>query len=563
MDTSNAINEYFRYVQNVLKRSDKFSMFLHLFRYPLDTVTVTEEIYKALEKVYQGQNPVYDYGFVSDELLEDWTEYREETEQDDFWRYEAWDAMKTQINSVMIVDVQTMQEGNRPNPYTYFLNLSEIIFCDTKEGEIQSIAFWNNREDKEIAFFDSEKYWLFRVNDSNDIQEVLSESEHELTYCPARFFWSTPKSNYQKEIKKSPISNYLGKLDWLLFYSISKKQLDTYGSYPIVSVFRTDCDYVNEKTNEECRGGFLQNSDGNYILLSDRTHGTAQVKECPVCAKTSLTGAGSKIIIDPPSPENDNADLRNPVSFHQIDRSILDYNVEELKRIEGEIISGTTGGSIESINNKAVNEKQVMSLFEGRKAILQDIQENLERARSWSDKTQCLLRYGSELFLNCYINMGTEYFLFSETQLLELYEFAKNKGFSHIILDYLQDQYFKTKYRNNKEELNRVNILLNLEPYRHLTTKEAQSLGVFDDKELILKANFSSLIQRFERENTLITDFGNGINFNEKINRIKNTLLSYIQLPTQQISMNNDENRNNGEGNEANSQSDETNEARV
>jgi hypothetical protein len=111
--------------------------------------------------------------------------------------------------------------------------------------------------------------------------------------------------------------------------------------------------------------------------------------------------------------------------------------------------------------------------------------------------------------------------------------------------------------------LNRVNILLNLEPYRHLTTKEAQSLGVFDDKELILKANFSSLIQRFERENTLITDFGNGINFNEKINRIKNTLLSYIQLPTQQISMNNDENRNNGEGNEANSQSDETNEARV
>jgi hypothetical protein len=83
--------------------------------------------------------------------------------------------------------------------------------------------------------------------------------------------------------------------------------------------------------------------------------------------------------------------------------------------------------------------------------------------------------------------------------------------------------------------LNRVNILLNLEPYRHLTTKEAQSLGVFDDKELILKANFSSLIQRFERENTLITDFGSGINFNEKINRIKNTLLSYIQLPTQQI----------------------------
>ena len=536
-DTSNALNEFLRFVKGVLKRDDKFNVFLHLLRFPIDTVSVTEEIYKALEKVYDGQNPVYDYEFSNEEILADWEQYRIDSKQDDFWRYEAWEAMKTQINSIMVVDLEREQNSTRPEPYTYFLNLGDTIAYKTQDGDFEFLVFWSNKEEKEIAVFDEEKYWLFKVDDKREIQDVLVESPHELSYCPARFFWTTPKSTFQKEIKKSPISNELGKLDWLLFYSISKKQLDTYGSYPIISVFNSDCDFEHTNTitgdHESCHNGFMQNSDGNYILLNDRTTGYGALKQCPVCSKNSLTGAGSIIKIDAPDSSED-PDLRNPIQFHQIDRAILDYNVEEVERLTGEIILKTTGGSIEAVNDQAVNEKQIMSLFESRKAVLVNIQENLERARKWSDQTQCLLRYGENLFQSCFISMGTEYFLFSEPQLWEIYNGLKKSGTTTIQLDYLQDQIFETKFKNNREGLERAKTLVNLEPFRHLTASEVQGFNVTTPKELYLKLNFSSLIQRFERENTNVVSFGNEIEFDQKIQRIKEVLESYISLPEQQ-----------------------------
>lgn len=531
IDTSNAINDFLRYVQGILP-NDKYAMFLHLFRYPIDTIPTTEEIYKALEKVYDGQNPVFEYEFPKEEILADWEEYRKESKQDDFWRYEFWEAIKTQINAIMIVDLSKEQDSERPKPYTFLLDLNATLFYETKGEIFEHIAFWSNREENELAVFDDETYRVFKVNDSNEIQSIIVENSHNLGYCPARFMWTTPKSNRQKQIKKSPVSNYLGKLDWLLFYSISKKAIDTYGSYPIVSVFRVDCDFEDEITGEDCHNGFLKNQDGNFVLLADRTTGTNYVKPCPVCSKSNLTGAGSKIIIDPPSPENESADLRNPVQFHQMDRNILDYNVDELKRLQEELIAATTGGSIESPNNKAVNEKQIMALFEGRKALLNHIKENLERARKWSDETQCLLRYGQEIFKGAFISYGTEYFLFSEPQLLELYAEAKKAGHSPIVLDYIQDQYFQTKYRNNREGLKRSKILLNLEPYRHLTANEVQAFNTTaDEKEFILKVNFSSLIQRFETENTTVTQFGSNVSFDVKLQRIREALYNYIIIP--------------------------------
>lgn len=529
-DTSSAINEFLRYVSGILP-ADKFNMFLHLVRFPVDTVTVTEEIYEALEKIYDGQNPVFEYEFPNEKILEDWENYRLESKQDDFWRYEAWDTMKNAINSLMIVDLESEQSESRPSPYTYFLNLSDVIAYKCEAQEFEWVIFWSDREKKEVAVFDDENYRVYEVKDNWQITSTLVDNSHELGYCPARFFWTTPKSLHQKEIKKSPISNYLGKLDSLLFNSVSKKALDTYASYPIVSVFRTDCDFYDAKSQEECHRGFLKNNQGNYILLTDRATGYSSPKQCPVCSKKNLAGAGSKILMDTPSPDNDMADLRNPIQFHQVNRDILDYNVDELKRLTQEIIAAATGGSIESINNKAVNEKQVMSLFEGRKAALRKVQENIERARKWSDETQCLLRYGSNVFQGAFISYGTEYFLLSETQLLELYEKSKKAGVSHIILDYLQDQYFQTKYRNNREGLMRSKILVNLEPFRHHTSIEVQGFEVIDPKEQFLKFNFSSLIQRFERENTNVTAFGNEIDFDKKIERINETLLSYISIP--------------------------------
>ncbi len=74
-------------------------------------------------------------------------------------------------------------------------------------------------------------------------------------------------------------------------------------------------------------------------------------------------------------------------------------------------------------------------------------------------------------------------------------------------------------------------ILKQLEPYPHKTLDEVLKLY---EKELLsenlvkLKINFSSLIERFERENINIIEFASKKPLRDKINIITNKLLEYV-----------------------------------
>ena len=112
-----------------------------------------------------------------------------------------------------------------------------------------------------------------------------------------------------------------------------------------------------------------------------------------------------------------------------------------------------------------------------------------------------------------------------------MYQEAKSAGLDDVVLDMLQEQFWATKYRNNPEAQQRVNILLHLEPFRHLSKAEVRDMYGADQieyEDFYLKQNFSSLIMRFERENTDVLSFGSALSFDAKINRIRETILSYV-----------------------------------
>ena len=64
---------------------------------------------------------------------------------------------------------------------------------------------------------------------------MLIDSPHDLGYTPARFFWNEAISLREPDVKASPLTEQLESMDWYLFYHISKRHLDMYGSYPIYS----------------------------------------------------------------------------------------------------------------------------------------------------------------------------------------------------------------------------------------------------------------------------------------------------------------------------------------
>jgi hypothetical protein len=490
--------------------------------------------YDKLSRIFDGRNPAFSYQFAATEQRDDWEWYRQEKlGEPAVWSTKGWDFFKTQINSVLIVDLPEEQEaGDRyPQPYFYWLPIRDVIDfkADPTTGQMKWIIF--HQDGDKVAVFDDESRRVFKAK-GNEVGELIAEAKHDLGYCPARFFWNDPMSLDKPDIKQSPVTKELDRLDWYLFFSISKRNLDTYGSYPIYWGYQQDCDFHNDEC--ECDGGFLKDRKGQWLYDNN-----GLLMPCPVCSQKRLTGAGSFVEIPVPDPSQGQPDLSNPVGMLAVDRSSLDYNKEEEKRLRLDIITAIVGQAEEVTQREAFNEQQVMAGFESQSAVLKQVKKGFEEAQKWVDDTIARERYGTA-FLSSSINYGTEFYLFTSDELRARYKTAKESGASEADLDALQQQIIETEYRHNPQQMQRMIILGDLEPYRHLTREEVQALydkNLITIEELLIKLNFADFVRRFERENMNIITFGENIDYDTKIDTIKERLTEYAReiIPQQKI----------------------------
>lgn len=517
---------YLDWVKNFLPR-DKFNVFLQLFKFPLQTPAVVEDCYRELERVFYSRNSSSTYQFTSSELLEDWLNYRiTNLHEPEIWKTEAWKRMQVSINSILIIDLPTEQKSYRPEPYFYWLEIEDVIDFKTKDNhtDFEWIVF--RQPENRVAVFDDASIRVYQLNEKNEIESLVSEAAHDLGYCPARFFWSTPLNEKYKELKKSPLAKELSNLDWYLFFSISKQHLDLYAPYPIYSSYEADCNFENNETGDYCDGGFLRNSKGEYKILNDGT-----VERCPCCSEKRIAGPGSYIEVPVPNPADGISDMRSPVQITTVDRESLDYNVDECARLKEEIIVSVVGSGGTVSEKEAINETQVAANFESKTSVLNALKTNFELAQRFVENTICKLRYGSD-FISSAISWGTEFYVFTVKELYEKYKQAKENGALNSELDAITQQILEVEYRNNPLVLQRMIILKQLEPFPHLTMNEVVMLS---DKQLVdlrkakLKLNFTQYIDRFERENINILEFASGRTLREKITLITNKLMDYVR----------------------------------
>lgn len=112
------------------------------------------------------------------------------------------------------------------------------------------------------------------------------------------------------------------------------------------------------------------------------------------------------------------------------------------------------------------------------------------------------------------------------------YNKAKEGGARDYELDALDRQLVETEYRHNPTEMQRMIILADLEPFGHLSKSEVLTLykeGIISKGELLLKNDFSNYVRRFERIHENILEFGVNMPYEEKIETIYKTLLSYAE----------------------------------
>lgn len=524
-DICQPVTDFLAFVGNLLPH-DKFKMFKTLFRYPVKTNEVTGICFDKLSRIFDGRNPAFNYQFMNSDQRDDWEYYRQDVlHEPEVWSNKGWEFFQTEINSVLIVDMPTEQNpGDKyPAPYFYWLPIASVI--DYRANPTTGLMDWIifRQDDKRIAVIDNEQYRIFREADNGNIGELLVENPHDLGYCPARFFWTEPLSLKEPDIKQSPLTKQLEALDWFLFYHISKRHLDLYGAYPIYSGYEQSCDFSNAENGDYCDGGFLKDKQGFY-----RLDAAGLLQRCPKCGESRINGVGSFVEI--PIPDGDKQpDLRNPVQMLTVDRGSLEYNVEEEERLKNNIITSVVGTNEEVTTRDALNEQQILANFESQSTILNRVKKGFEAAQQFVDETVCRLRYGG-LFVSAKVNYGTEFYLSNATELRERYSKAKESGASEAELDALQNQILETEYRNNPTQLQRMLILAELEPYRHLTRNEVLDLygkQIISESDMRVKLNFSTFVRRFEREFLNILEFGYNMPFNRKIEFITNKLNDY------------------------------------
>ena len=512
------LTQFLAMVENILPH-DKFVLFKALFRYPVKTNEITDVCFDKLSRIFDGRNPAFNYQFSNSAERDDWEEYRVvKLKEPEIWATLGWEFFKSEINSVLIVDLPREQKTERPEPYFYWLPIDDVITfkADPRTGQMDFIVF--RRKDK-IVVLDDESFRVWR-DDKHTGQihgEPVVESPHDLGYCPARFFWNEPLSLEDPDVKASPLSAELESLDWFEFFHISKRQLDLMGAYPILSGYEQSCDFSNAENGDYCDGGFLRDKQGRYRLDM-----AGLLMRCPKCGNKRIIGAGSFVEIPVPNADQNQPDLRNPVQILKVDRDSLDYNVDEQKRLREEIITAVVGQDEIVTNRDAFNEQQVRANFESVTTVLNRVKKGFEAAQTWVDETICRLRYG-RYFLSARIDYGTEFFLYSPDELRERYKAAKEAGVSESELDMLNNQILETEYRNDPVQLRRMRLLAELEPFRHLSRQEVAELhekNLVSDTDLRIKLNFPNFVRRFERENTNVLDFGTEIPYKRKIETI-------------------------------------------
>lgn len=540
-DTNQPTTVFLDWVGKLLPK-DKYNIFLHLFKFPLSTPAVVEDVYRELERVFYSRNSSSSYQFTDSELAEDWADYRKNRlNEPEVWKTVAWHKMQVSSNSILVVDLPQQQASSRPEPYFYWLEIKDVVDYELKPFSTTDFEWLVFRQPKNrLAVFDDKAIRVYQLNEKNEIQSLLSESAHNLGYCPARFFWSTSLNEKNPDIKKNPITKELSNLDWYLFFSLSKQHLDLYAPYPIYSAYEADCNFENNETGDYCDGGFLRNAKGEYKILNDGT-----VEKCPCCGEKRIAGPGSFLEVPVPNQSEGITDMRNPVQITTVDRTSLDYNVDECSRLKNEIVVSVVGSGGTVSEKEAINETQVTANFESKTSVLIALKTNFEQAQKFVEDTICRFRYG-ESFLSSSVNWGTEFYVFTVSELYTKYNQAKMNGAAMSELDAIAQQITEVEYRNNPITLQRMLILKQLEPYPHKTLSELlelQQRGLIDTDLLRLKVNFSSLIDRFERENINIIEFASNKTLREKINIINKKLMQYVR----EIDRTNSQGNGNGE----------------
>ena len=499
---------------------EKYQRVLSFFSYPLAITSVSTDMLDDLKRVWNARNANFSVSYPNKRVEEQSSQLLAKLNTRNYIERIGRQALKCQPQNIVVVD-----KDEKGVPYYVNVTLDKLIdYKLTPCGHYFKYIIFHHSdgydeygEYKRIAFYDDEYYRV--VEHRKNAYKLVIENPHNAGECPARWFIDTPLNSKEETKRFNPLAPVLGSMsEWQQFYTYCF-YAEHYGVFPVVEYAAAVCE------DEYCINGKvsvpLENGD-----MSTPT-------DCPTCSRNHFNGAGTAIKINM-AIDNDENDARGYFRFISPPTANLEYENNKQQQRENFIKVNVTGFN-DMMNKEAVNADQVRSLMEDRKKPLLKIAMMMNRLHKWMVKMVNKLAYDVDVMVHA--NYGTEWFLLTEAEVQKLFEQAKLIGLPESEIDQLYKLLVETKYKNDPHLVRKLIIENNLNPAPYNTLEECYKkveMGVMTQDDLYIKANFTKFVNKFERENGSLVDFGSELTMDSKINIIYNTFLNYVKDETEE-----------------------------
>lgn len=530
-------------------RSDKkFPRVIQFARFPLPVVQLCDSVLSDYFRVFEGKNRYFNA--EGDRDLQRLNLWIKESKATNWIENHAKEVFKNKPNSFVVID-----RDSSGNPYLVFVDSKRLIDAKFKDdkGNLEYICFIHSQENHPtqqdvittfFSVYDDVTYYVFSKDSNSDSLTLISESTHGIGYCPAKAFISSPSNHKNIFKRRVAFTSALSKLeDWTIF-DIFRNYVDHYAPFPVTEAPMRKC------ANADCQDGKVSEE-----VVTDVSSGATKTtwSDCQVCGGSDggqhiYPGTHIGIKVQSDKSMNDGSGVFKMI-FPDVDK--LKYIPEKLDDIELEVRLKTVG--VNNMNSEAFNEMQVKGSFASMESILLRTKTEMDELYIFIIKTVARIMY-KDISVNVEANFGTEFYLISEEDLQSRFKTAKEIGLPVEEQLNIYKQIIETKYKGDGGKLERVKMLLDLDPYPMNSIKECVELkneSVLDDFQLSLKVNFLKFISKFENENTLITEFGKNLEYKQRIEIIQFTLEQYnSELIESKNNRNNPKGKTEGGGDE-------------
>ena len=477
----------------------------------LPSTEIINTINNELKEVWNGQNQFFTIKLTNENQTIEAIQYLQSIDFEQFYRFEMWAKLFNLVNEIVIIDLPLISENTEIdeeslNPYQYSINIQNVKYINFDDDcSIKEILFTTT--DKNVFYHYTNEYYSVIQRDNENEYYILEPTNHNIGYCPAKFFWNIRMNSKNIIARQTPFDKKVEALYKYVYLHTEAFKADVIYSNPDKIIPQYGCG--NQENNTKCIGGKLYTCSQDAIIQGNDYSGFSipviedgQHQLCSVCGVNQHTvGAGNTYNINfAELITEDGNQISLPNDLVKYAQAPIEGFVNEQKRVaelEQDIIKSCVG-TIHEQTKQQINEKQVVSNYEQRTTILYNLGLSFSEIMNWSAKTILILKYGVESIENVNFFLGSDFFVKTEAELKKEQNETQNPTDKILI----QNDIFRTKYKHNAKELKRAERLNDIMPYSNLNDEyffKFVEKGFINNTDVELRNNFNHYISEFER----------------------------------------------------------------